>query len=176
MYLEQFESGRKNLSGWYVAILISSFIFVPLRDWIIRLAQFTIDTLQDVGGIKILDQNGIWLILFLTCFLITLAIKMFFVDSLSINIDKDGGGGVERMWLGFLLIGMYLYVFNRIFTEQPMPTFFPRFAVNLFGGYAESFTMSGESFSNNTWIIIHGLLWHLGPVATFWIGANMQKG
>jgi hypothetical protein len=174
MYLEQFESGRKNLSGWYVAILISYFVFQPLHEWIIKLADFLIKMLG-LAGVKIVDQNGIWIILILTCFLISVAIKMFFVDSLSINIDKDGGGGAERLWLGFLLIGMYLYIFNRIFTEQPMPTFFPKFAVNLFGGYAESFSMSGESFSSNTWIIIHGLLWHLGPVATFWIGANMQK-
>jgi len=174
MYLEQFETGRKNLSGWYVAILISFFVFQPLHDWIIKIADFMIKML-DLAGIKITDQNGIWIILFLTCFLISLAIKMFFVDNLSINIDKDGGSGGEKLWLGFLLIGMYLYVFNKIFSEQPMPTFFPKFVVNLVGGYASSFTASGDNFSSNTWIILHGLLWHLGPVATFWIGANLQK-
>jgi hypothetical protein len=97
------------------------------------------------------------------------------VDNLSINIDKDGGGSAERLLLGFLITGMYLYVFNRVFTEQPMPTFFPSFLVNLFGGYANTFTASGDNFSSNTWIILHGFLWHLGPVAVFWIGANMQK-
>jgi hypothetical protein len=174
MPFNHFDSGRKNLSAWYVSILISYLAFQPLHDMIIKIADFLIRMLTLVN-IRISDQNGIWVVLFGVCFLLTLTIKNFFVDNLSINIDKDGGGSTERAILGFLIVGLYLYVFNRVFTEQPMPTYFPKFAVNLFGGYADTFTMSGESFSNNTWIMIHGILWHLGPVATFWIGANIQK-
>ncbi len=174
MPFDHFQAGRKNLSAWYVAILISFFVFQPLHSIIIWIAEFGIRMLG-LAGVQITDSNGIWIVLFMTCFLITLIIKQFFVDNLSINIDKDGGGGPERMLLGFLIIGMYLYVFNRVFTEQPMPTFFPKFAVQLFGGYADSFTGTGEAFSANTWIILHGLLWHLGPVGVFWFGANMQK-
>ena len=168
--------GRAALSSWYVAILISFFVFQPLRDVIVIIANFFVKMLNSILAIKIADNNGLWIVLFATCFIITFAIQKFFVSSTGLQITKDGGRGIEIYLLMLILIGLYLYVLNKIFIDQPMPTFFPDKVVYLVGGAENTFSLTAQQRSELViWSVIQGVLFHLGPIIMFWVGANSQK-
>ncbi|GAB4145180.1 MAG: hypothetical protein OHK0017_04520 [Patescibacteria group bacterium] len=174
--LPDLKIGRANLSSWYVAILISYFVFQPLKEAIINMATYALRFLNTILAVKITDLNGQWLLLFSICLFLTFLIQKFFVTNIGLQASKDGGKGVELYMLTFLLIGLYLYVLNKIFTEQPMATFFPEKAVYLFGGAENTYPAGYLSRTDlTTWGVIHGLLWHLGPIMVLWIGSSAQK-
>lgn len=174
--ISEFTLGRAKLSSWYVAILISFFAFQPLKGAIVSIANFAIRVLNNILAIKIQDDNGLWVVQFGVCFIFTFIIQKLFVSSLGIQVKKDGGQGIELWLTVFLLSGLYLFVLNKVFTEQAMPTFFPNWAVYLFGG-AENTYLASSIDTNKLAIygVVQGVLWNLGPMIVLWIGSNIQK-
>ena len=175
--MPNFTLGRSNLSTWYVAVLISYLILQPLRPVLIFIVNFVIEVLNNILTIKIVSNDQVWIVLFLVCFIVTWSVQHFFVNELDIKINKDGGKGLELFLLAFSIIGLYLYVLNQTFADQPMPSFFPVWAVHLFGGAKNTFLNAAALNQSTvyTWQVMHGLLWHLGPVAIFWIGSKIDK-
>jgi hypothetical protein len=174
--LPSLQIGRAALSSWYVAILISFFVFQPLRDIIANVTNFLVRVLNNILAIKIIDGNGLWIVLFFVCFIITFAIQRFFVAATGMQITKDGGKSIEIYALALLLIGLYLYVLNKIFIDQPMPTFFPDKIVYLLGGAENTFTLNSQQRSELViWTVFQGFFFHLGPLFIFWISTTTDK-
>jgi hypothetical protein len=165
-FKDEFIVNRRLLSSYYVAILISFFLFQPGTDLIYKWSTWVISAIQTFGG-YVVDGNGpTWVILLFVCFAVTFCIKKFVVDKLGMSIDDKGGEPAELVVGTILIFGMYIYMLNTLFIRQPMPTeWLPDFIVFLMGGARNSFVNTGLTQAEaNTWAILPWF-WYIGPIA-----------
>lgn len=175
--MKEFQFGKSLLSAYYVASLISFFIFQVGQDLIGRVASWILSFLSVIIGFRFQTNGPLWLALFLVCFLITFLIRKLIVEKLDLYV-KDSFPKAWQTWLfGFFVLGFFIYIINLSFPSQPMPTdWWPKWFIRFLGGYKnsypEEFVLSIEE--NNLWSIIPWI-WHLGPVTFLYVSTFQKK-
>jgi len=169
---EALKLNRQVLSSYYVAILISFFIFRPAEPLIYTWAQWLISAIETFSGYIIIGNGPTWLVLFFVSFLITFLIKSIIVDYLGMSVDDSGGKYPELLFTLLLIMGMYIYMMNDVFSAQPMPAeWLPEVLITLLGGYNNTYALSlnqANIASQNTWSILPWL-WYVGPIAFIYL-------
>ena len=163
---------RQVLSSYYVAILISFFIFRPAESLVYTWAQWFISAIETFSGYIIAGNGPTWLVLFAVSFFITFLIKNVIVDYLGMSVDDTGGNYGELGFALLLIVGMYIYMMNDVFSAQPMPAeWLPETLITLLGGYNNTYALSlnqADIASQNTWSILPWL-WYVGPIAFIYL-------
>jgi hypothetical protein len=174
--MKEFKFSKSLLSAYYVATLISFFVFQVAQDLIGRVAAWILSLLSSLN-FKIQTDGPIWLVLFFVCLVITLLIRKFVVEKL----DLFAKGEFEKSWqiwfFGMLVLGFFIYILNLSFPSQPMPReWWPKWFIRFLGGYKnsypEEYVITVEEV--NLWSIVPWI-WHIGPIAFLYLSTFQKK-
>jgi len=166
--MKEFKLGRSILSGYYVAVLISFFLFQLLKEPIVSTwTTWFVSALKEVFKIDATSRGPAWLSLVFICFLIVFIIRRFVVEILDLHSSKDNSPAWENVVLGFLILGFFFYTINKVF-DQPMPKeWFTDPFIKFLGG--QSTDMNNLPITEkNTWTIVPWL-WTVGPLVFMYI-------
>lgn len=179
--MNEFKLNRSLLSGYYVAIMISYFLFKLLKEQIVSVwTIWFLSFLKSVFKINATTNGYTWLSLIFICFIVTFIIRRFVVEVLDLHSSNKEGSDWENTVLAFLIFGFFIYTTNQIFS-QPMPReWFPEIIIKLFGG--DQNTLGGLATASieerNTWSIVPWI-WTIGPLAfmfTRTLAAKFKSG
>ncbi len=171
--MKEFKFSKSLLSAYYVASLVSFFLFQVARGLISQIAAWVLSFLSVILGFKVQTNGPLWLALFGVCLIITLLIRKFIIEKLDLFV-KDEFAKSWQIWVfGLLVLGFFIYIINLSFPSQPMPNdWWPKWFIRFLGGYKnsypEEFVLSVEE--NNLWSIVPWI-WHLGPIAFLYISS-----
>jgi hypothetical protein len=166
-----FNPKKSELSSFYVATLISFFIFNVASQYIVSLSAYIIRFLDVVGGFR--ASNGqLWYCLFIVSLVLTVALKSFVVDKLGFGIVQDSKGW-ETFASFAIIMGFFVFVINQAFV-QPMPDSIPLWLVKILGGEKSSTLGLRSANEAVVWSIIPWI-WTFAPIAVFFYPAIKTK-
>lgn len=174
--MKEFKLSRSLLSGYYVAILASFFLFQLLRDLIVTVwTVWFVSVLKALFNIDATSKGPAYISLLLICFLIVFLIRRFVIEVVDLHASNENNTNSENWVLLFLVFGFFIYTVNQVFT-QPMPTeWFPEVVIKFFGGEANSLiNVPATPEDKNTWTIIPWL-WTIGPLAFMYVRTIASK-
>ena len=178
--MKELKLTRSLLSGYYVSIMVSFFLFQLIKEPIVNIwTTWFMSFLKSVFKIDATSRGIAWLSLLFICFVIVFIVRRFVVEVLNLYADDESYTNWEVGFLTLLVLGFFIYTVNQVFS-QPMPSeWFPEFAVKLFGGQSNTnsvFTYTVED--RNVWTIVPWL-WTVGPLAFMYfrtIASKFQTG
>ncbi len=174
--MKELKLNRSLLSGYYVSILISFFLFQLIKESIVNLwTTWFISFLAAAFKINATTSGATWLSLVFICFIVVFVIRRFVVEVLNLYSDNESYKPWESGVLLILVAGYFIYVVNKVFS-QPMPSaWFPDFLVKLLGGNGEGIEVVALSVEEkNAWTIVPWL-WTIGPVAFMYFRTIASK-
>ncbi len=157
----RFQFNRSLLTNFYVSTMVSYFLFRLMKETIIQWTRWFVSFVKVVSGATVQSEAGLWFSLLFVCTLISIFIY-YIVFTLDIYSNDTDNQIWDDIVLFFLILGMYVYFVNQVFTSQPMPHIWPKFIINIFGGYENTFG-SIASDEKTAWSIVPWL-WTLGPL------------
>jgi hypothetical protein len=174
--LDDFKLNRGLLSSYYISAIFTFFVFqIPLMEDVVRsIASWLINALEVLINFRI-DIGGIWIVLFLVCFLITSFLRKFVVYPLGFYINDEGAPAWELIVLATLVLGFYTYLLNQVFSE-PMPSQTPIIILRLVDGYDNTYAiLTQETYQETiTWSIVPWF-WYFFPLAFMYVRTKLMK-
>jgi hypothetical protein len=177
--MKELKLSRSLLSGYYVSVMISFFLFQLIKDPIVTIwTTWFMSFLKSVFKIDSASTGIAWLSLVFICFVLVFIIRRFVVEVLNLYSEDQPYKNWEAGFLGFLVLGFFIYTVNQVF-NQPMPSeWFPDFVIKLLGGQSTSSLVSYTIEDRNVWTIVPWL-WTVGPLAFMYlmtIASKFQTG
>jgi hypothetical protein len=167
--MNNFKLNRKVLSSYYVAVLISFFLFQLISpffaDGVVNIAGLLGDWFN--GDFR--NNGRLWLVLLGSAIVLAVIIRQFIVEPLGLFIDNEESGW-EAFVLTILILGFYIYILNQNFTySMPQDWWMPTWLIRLLGGYRNTFTpFISQAEYVEPWFLIKWL-WYLGPIGFLYV-------
>jgi hypothetical protein len=169
---DDFKLNWKNVSGLYIATLLSFLFFGLIKGTVLDIASWVYSLVVTTGGIQpdLSSANSyFWLAFFITCLLITIFIKKVIVDGLGLHMSDTGGEVWQVAIVLVIVLGSYVYLLNQSF-EQAMPTkWMTPEMIKLFDGADYTYDIPPDRTleESNIWAI-SDWLWRLGPIVAIY--------
>ncbi|MEI6728294.1 MAG: hypothetical protein WCK98_01500 [bacterium] len=159
-----FKLRRKILSTYYIAVVFSYFIFRVIAPFITTWVRESARFLTQNTTFNFIESGRFWLFFLFFCFIITFLIRRFVVEPLGFFIEEEGDDTWwENVIMAILILGLYIYLLNQLFTF-PMPEWTPEWLARLLGGYKNTFlAFSSQTEEQLSWPILPWI-WYIGPI------------
>lgn len=156
--MKTFKPTRLFITSFYVASLVSFYIFRLIPELLFTWTQWAISVFVNVFQFEAIGETSVWWALLLVCMSITFIIRKFVIEPLGFYVNGQASSGAELAILSVLCLGFYFYSFNTLFPEYVMPDTFGFFRTAL-GDSNNYLSIEGR----NSWAIIPWI-WYIGPI------------
>lgn len=170
---DDFKPSRKTFSSYYIAAIFSFFLFQLISDSVIKWSNWLASVFTTVLKINIQgNSNMLWLIFFLTTFIITLLIRKFIVQPLGFYIHTEGAPIWELIILFFIVLGFDIYLINQVFS-QPMPAdWFGQPLIYFLDGGQNTYPANSNISIRNAWSFVPWF-WNIFPLLFMYVRTKL---
>jgi len=161
-----FSLTRRILSSYYIAAVVSIFLFQLIETQIINWADFVSNIFTNLTSNPVDSVTETWLIFLFSCFIITALIRQFIIEPLGFAVEDTEAPGWETAILAILVFGFFVYHLNLIFTQEAMPLWIPDFIVKAVGGFKPNTVRTVYNFV--PWF------WNLGPIIFLYLRTKVD--
>ncbi len=170
---KDFKLDRKILSSYYISVIFAYFIFLTLGDNITLLANNVSAFLFENFKWDFVSNGRFWYFFVFLCLILVFVLRKFIVEPLGFFVDTDTEPWWETAVFGFLVFGLFLYLFNQAFGFA-MPNNFPIWIIKLFGGYKNTYQPSSSlSEVELSWSFLP-YLWYIFPIVFMYWRRKIQ--
>jgi len=171
--MDELKPSRKLFSSYYVAVIISFFVFQLFGEsWAEFSRGVLITFLSNLFNQDFSVGASLWWIFFFSMLAITLIIRRFIVEPLGFFIDSEDGAVWWDLLLMFLLVfGFYIFLLNLTF-KYAMPSQFNLEVIRFLGGYRNTYLPGDPNplAGSNPYIT---WFWYLAPLAYMYIRVRL---
>jgi hypothetical protein len=164
--LNFFNWKKDHYSEFYIATLISFFVFTLGKPFVVNLTNWLLSAFQAIFQYS--PQPGEeWWCLLLVCFVLVNLIKTFIIEPLGFKASVSSKNSWETFLTSIAVFGFFVFVVNTVFFEvillPEFPLWIKRLIQPLLVTNASSVSVAEKSF----WSLIPWL-WTIAPIFAFY--------